>query len=166
MTSRTLTVERSTSTAHRLLHYDGVCGNVHGHNIEWQIEMIVRMDDTGEDNMPLDFKEVSDIIDLTDHAVLLNKEDPLVDVALTYEDVDLAHDQSGHEYWQGHLELLGEVILFYGDPTCELLTQWMAEKLVDLPQVLRADVIARETEKYGMYASATTWSHDEERDDS
>lgn len=133
---RELTVERSTSTAHRLLHYDGACGNVHGHNLDWDIELVVSMEYAGEDNMPLDFKEVSDKIDETDHTTILNIEDPLLN----------------------HRELLGdkEVIVMDGDPTCEVLAQWMASRLVrEVDAVLCAEVTLKETEKYGMTAKAS-----------
>ena len=61
--TRTLEVERSTSTAHRLDEYDGVCANIHGHNFEWEVTLEVSMENTGEDNMPLDFKDVADLLD-------------------------------------------------------------------------------------------------------
>jgi len=132
--TRTVSVTRRTSTGHRLYHYDGVCGNVHGHNLEWDVELTIDMSDTGADNMPLDFKEVSDRIDETDHAVLLNENDPLTE----------------------HSGLLGEVLTFDSDPTTELVSQWMADRLVsDISAVLSAEVTVKETQKYGMTATAT-----------
>ena len=134
MSERKLEVERSTSTAHRLKEYDGVCGCVHGHNMKWEITLIVSMEDAGSDNMPLDFKEVSDMVDETDHAILLNDDDPLL-------------DREGME------QLLGDLITFDGDPTCELISEWMAERFVDeIPSVLDAEVTIYETDKYGMTA--------------
>lgn len=135
--TRTLTVERSTSTAHRLTHYEGVCANVHGHNMKWDLELVVSMEDTGEENMPLDFKDVSDRIDEYDHAILLNNDDPLVSAP------------------DGVRDLLGEVVTFEGDPTCELVAQVVADDLVaELDCVLEAFVTLSETEKYGMTAHA------------
>lgn len=132
--TRELTVRRLTSTGHRLLHYDGVCGNVHGHNMEWIVELTISMEAAGEDNMPLDFKEVSDRIDATDHAVLLNENDPLVE----------------------HSDILGKVVTFKSDPTTELLSQWMADKLVsEIDAVEKATICINETPKYGMQATAT-----------
>jgi len=136
--TRTLTVERSTSTAHRLRHYEGVCGNIHGHNMKWDLELVVSMDGVGASNMPLDFKDVSDIIDQYDHAVLLNEDDVLLD--------------QGREWAESYL---GEVITFESDPTCELVAQIVAEDLVaDLAAVRHATVTLSETEKYGMTATA------------
>jgi len=138
--TRTLTVDRSTSTAHRLHHYDGVCGNVHGHNMRWDVELTVSMEAVGDDNMPLDFKLVSDRIDKYDHATLLNEDDPLLD--------------QGMEWAESYL---GQVISFDGDPTCELVAQVLADDLVDnLDCILEATVTVHETEKYGMTGHADT----------
>lgn len=134
---RELTVARSTSTAHRLLHHDGVCSNVHGHNMVWDVVLTIDMGDTGPDNMPVDFKRISDLVDETDHAILLNADDPLLDDP-------------------GVTEVLGRVVVLDSDPTTEHLTQWMADRLVqETPKIIRAEVTVRETEKYGMTAVAT-----------
>ncbi len=134
--TRTLTVTRRTSTAHRLLHYEGVCGNVHGHNLEWNLELVVSMEDAGDDEMPIDFKEISERIDSTDHAILLNADDPLLDI----ENPQL---------------VLGDILTFGSDPTTELVSQWMADRLVgEIDAVLEAEVTIKETQKYGMTATA------------
>lgn len=144
--TRTLEVERSTATAHRLLEYDGVCGNVHGHNMEWEVELAVSMEGVGTDNMPLDFKDVSEILDQYDHATALNVKDSLVDDIRNDEDLPigepLAHD------------VLGEVVLFQSDPTCELISQFVADQFVTLDNVVEAEVTLYETSKYGMTARA------------
>lgn len=131
--TRTLTVTRSTSTAHRLLNYDGVCHNVHGHNMVWDLTLTVSMAGTSDNNMPIDFKDVSAVIDEFDHAVVLNKHDPLAE----------------------HAELLGNLITYPSDPTTELLSQSVADRLVaDIDGVMNATVALKETEKYGMTARA------------
>lgn len=136
--TRTLTVERSTSTAHRLRYYDGVCGNVHGHNLQWDLELVVSMEGVGESNMPLDFKDVSDLIDQYDHATLLNEDDTLLDQGIDWAE-----------------SYLGEVITFESDPTCELVAQVVADNLVaELDCVLHATVTLSETAKYSMTATA------------
>lgn len=144
--SRVLTVERSTSTAHRLSEYDGACANIHGHNMEWEVDLVVSMEETGDDNMPLDFKKVSDLIDETDHAILLSKNDPLV----TRFGGDL-----------GEIErIFGDVIWFEGDPTTEIMSQWMARRLTEeIDAVSYAEVTVWETEKYGMEASHPSDPH-------
>lgn len=135
--NRTLSVERSTSTAHRLTHYDGVCGNIHGHNFKWELEVEVSMAGSGDGNMPLDLKEIAEKIDAVDHAILLNKHDPLL-VNLREDDEAFASDA------------LGEVYTFDGDPTCEVVAEWMAERICSLEPVTSVEVSLNETEKYGV----------------
>lgn len=148
MDRRSLNVERSTSTGHRLTHYDGVCGNIHGHNMKWNVSVDVDMNESGEDNMPLDLKDISNTIDKVDHALLLNEDDPLL------QEVDK--------------ELLGEVYTFEGDPTCEVMAKWMAEELVNLDAVHYVEVEVSETDKYSVETSAfdeLVEAHPEEVDD-
>lgn len=120
-----LTVEHSTSTAHRLMEYDGACSNVHGHNFKWEVEMKVEVPEDGS-NMSIDFKEVTDELDTVDHAILLNASDPLVD----------------------NVEALGKFITFDGDPTCELVGDWMAKRLAELDNVVWVRIRLSETDKY------------------
>jgi 6-pyruvoyltetrahydropterin/6-carboxytetrahydropterin synthase len=146
--TRTLQVERSTSTAHRLAHYEGVCANVHGHNMKWDIHLTVDMSNAGEDNMPLDFKEVSDLIDETDHAILLNENDGIVG---TFIDMGLSEEEAKKTIE----EEFGDVIWFDGDPTCELVSQWMADRLVDeIDAVMESTVELAETEKYSIVTNS------------
>lgn len=148
--SRTLTVERSTSTGHRLNEYDGVCGNIHGHNIRWEVTVGISMDGTGSDNMPLDLKDISSVIDDVDHALVLSEDDPLLDTLPG--NVPPVQDET-------HVEVnavpLGKVFIFDGDPTCEVMAKWMANRIADLDPVTVADVTAYETEKYGINARAS-----------
>lgn len=132
MNRRIINVERSTSTAHRLLHYDGDCSNIHGHNMKWEVDITVNMGDTGEDNMPIDFKEISDCIDRVDHCLLLNKNDPMLERGIGKT-------------------MKTSYISFEGDPTCELLVRWMAERLYNLSEdIVYAGVECSETDKYTM----------------
>lgn len=152
--SRNLTVERSTSTAHRLLHYDGACANVHGHNFDWKVEAVIRMDNTGDDNMPVDFKDVADMIDWTDHATLLNRDDPLVEDRAEWNWVN-GGNHGGAKWTHYTGGPLGDVIVFDSDPTCELVAQWFADLLVEEADDVRlTNVSLAETEKYTMAASS------------
>jgi len=127
---RTLHVTRTTSTAHRLLHYDGACDNVHGHNLDWEVEVALSMAEAGEANMPVDLKDIADTLDRLDHAVCLNYSDPLAE------------------------EPLGLVVTFDGDPTCEHLSQRMAEWVHDLtPPIRYVAVTVNETDTYGVSAT-------------
>lgn len=132
MSEREVKVNHSTSTAHRLLYYDGACNNVHGHNMEWTVNLTVEMEEIGDTNMAIDFKKVSELLDETDHAIILNEEDPLVK----------------------HADLLGSVITVSGDPTVELMTEWMANKFLEFDEVVSATVSCAETDKYDMEYSA------------
>lgn len=147
MDTRTLHIERSTSTAHRLLHYDGVCANVHGHNMNWEVSVVISMDEVGEENMALDLKDISDLVDKFDHAILLNEDDPLLDDG---------HDRAD----------LGDYFTFPGDPTCETVAQWMASQLVSrFDPVIRSDVELAETDKYSIQASCTELRMNDEEEE-
>jgi 6-pyruvoyltetrahydropterin/6-carboxytetrahydropterin synthase len=139
---RTLEVEgHTTSTAHRLMHYEGACANIHGHNIEWDCTLTVEVPDD-ETQMAEDFKHISDVFDKYDHALLLNENDPLLD-ALQKADEESLVD-----------EVLGDYYLFEGDPTTELVSGVVADELVDsFENVHRAEVTMKETSKYAMSAS-------------
>lgn len=138
--TRTLNVERSTSTAHRLSHYDGVCGNIHGHNMKWNAIVSISMEGVGDSNMPVDLKEISDVIDEVDHAALLNLKDPLVDRH--------AEGQAGVE------ELFGDVIWFDGDPTCEVMARWMAKRIYEANDAIKhVNLQVAETDKYSIESS-------------
>lgn len=141
--TRTLTVERSTSTAHRLLHYDGVCGNLHGHNFGWDVRVhLTGMTEVGEDNMPLDLKDISDQIDEVDHATLLNEDDPLME----------------------NPAALGDVLTFDSDPTCELVAEWMAKQIYGLSgHIQSVRIQCSETDKYTVEA-AYGYTDDPEND--
>jgi len=154
-TTRTLDVERSTSTAHRLSEYDGVCGCVHGHNIHWEVSVDVDMSDTGTDNMPLDLKDVSDLIDDVDHAIILSRDDQLLRFIYEHED---GYDHAELDEWNGDGPLmwsediahLGETYIFDSDPTCEVLSQWMADRIRALDPVTGVEITVYETDKYGI----------------
>jgi len=164
MDTRILTVERSTSTAHRLAQYDGVCGDVHGHNMEWQVEVKVDMAYGEDDNMPVDLKDISGLIDDVDHAAVFSRDDELLRFVFEHTDV-YDHDELDNRdedeigpcgfMWSEDIEPIGESYIFKGDPTCEILAQWMAERLINqVPAIIYADVTVKETDKYGIQTQA------------
>lgn len=146
MGTRRLHIERSTSTAHRLVHYDGICGDVHGHNMHWEVEARVDMAESDGDNMPLDLKDVSGLIDEVDHTTLLNEDDPLVHDR-TQEGIQVTDAKASVR------KLLGEVIWFDGDPTCEVVVKWMAKRIHQLDSVIGVRLTLYETDKYGVETS-------------
>jgi 6-pyruvoyl-tetrahydropterin synthase len=99
--------------------------------MEWNVDLLVQVPDE-EHQMALDFKDVSDRLDVFDHAIILNENDPLVE----------------------HSDALGEVITVEGDPTCENLTRKVADEYLSrFENVIRAEVEMAETDKYAMSAS-------------
>lgn len=144
---RMLDIDRSTSTAHRLTEYDGVCNNIHGHNLKWTGTVRVIMDDTGLDNMPVDFKRVKDTIDRVDHTLLLSAEDRLVKGMYDLDDFD-SHGTS-YEFLRVENPSFGEIVMFDGDPTCEMLVGWMGELIYNLDEAIKSVRIELgETDKY------------------
>lgn len=139
--------EKTTSTAHRLAYYDEVCSNIHGHNITWDVTLVVDMDATGPENMPVDFKTVDDLIDEVDHATLLNENDPMVSRIQSFDGVQT---DAGAKQMIG--EVFGDVVWFESDPTCEMVSDWMARRLVtELDNVIEADICIAETDKYSVH---------------
>lgn len=149
---RKLDVKRSTSTSHRLTEYDGVCGDLHGHNLKWEIELTVDMEGTGSDNMPLDLKAVSEFLDTHfDHGCVLSSSDRLFDAL----DVQFKDDE---EYpLLTEVEPLGKVLVVdSGDPTCEVLSGFVSDYFTSLDGVAFARVMVYETDQYGISASEIT----------
>lgn len=68
--------EFTFDSAHRLLNYDGLCKNLHGHTYKLQVELEAEI---GEDGFIVDFsilkKEIEKVIVYYDHRVLLDKYD-------------------------------------------------------------------------------------------
>lgn len=146
--SKKLSVDRKTSTAHRLKHYDGDCSNVHGHNLAWEVNLLLE-DPSPPDNMTVDFKTVSDYIDLVDHALLLNEEDELVDSVEEWRWLDGGRDFDTIGWTMYRSPALGDVLIYEGDPTCEVLAPWLAELLVSkIDSCFLAKVSLKETESY------------------
>lgn len=140
--------EKTTSTAHRLSYYDGVCNNIHGHNISWDVTLVVDMDETGPENMPVDFKDVDDLIDEVDHACLLHEADMFV--------TEIQQQWRGVETKAGAKQiverLMGDVIWFESEPSCEMISDWMARRLAtELDAVIEANIKISETDKYSMH---------------
>lgn len=131
--TRLLTVEQTTSTAHRLYHYDGACNNIHGHNFRWKIEAAIDMRDAdGDTGMVVDLKDLKDVVDAVDHAVILNAEDPLADTL----------SEEGQT-----------VYTLPEDPTCENVVAWMIECFVEELPITGITLTLEETDKYGVTAT-------------
>lgn len=128
---RVLSVSRTTSTAHRLHHYDGACNNVHGHNLTWNVDLLIGMDPHDDARMPVDFKDISEVLDLVDHAIVVNVDDPIAD----------------------EKSLFGKVFTVNGDPTCENLALLMAQKIYEESSDIRhVELELVETDNYSVTA--------------
>lgn len=126
---RRLSVSHSTSTAHRLSQYDGACNHIHGHNLHWEVDIDISVD--GEDDgMAVDLKDIKDVLDRFDHAVVLATDDPLADTLATNHDV----------------------VPMPKDPTCEVVAGAVADELVDRFDAGFVRVTLRETESYAVTA--------------
>jgi 6-pyruvoyl-tetrahydropterin synthase len=127
--------------------------------MEWDVSLRIDMEESGEDNMPVDLKAVSDTIDQVDHALLLNEDDPIVDEFLEW----LPHDSKKNAKNVAE-SALGDVIWFDSDPTCELVSKWMAKQIYELSDAIGdVHVSVSETEKYAI--SATYNGMDEKEDE-
>lgn len=134
--TRQMSIETTTSTAHRLPDYDGACAHIHGHNMAWSLDVTVDMD-AEVDGMVVDLKDLKAVVERYDHALVLHATDPLVN----------------------HLDAFGEmgfdIVTTDGAPTCECLSQVVADDLVTIPGVISARVGLAETAKYSVSATAT-----------
>ena len=61
-------IERKIDAAHKLVDYDGLCKNLHGHT--WKIEVDICGEVDPVTGMVVDFRKVKDIIDELDHSYL------------------------------------------------------------------------------------------------
>lgn len=148
---RNMEVRRTTSTAHKLTQYDGECSMVHGHNLEWNVRVSICLADSGESNMPVDLKDVSETIDFVDHACLLNESDDLISELVDVAPEQLTEQEERHGYNSAYIDEIGRCILFGSDPTCEMLNEWMGNMIYDLSEaIVTVNLELRETEKYGV----------------
>lgn len=162
-----LNVEMTTSTAHRLTHYDGACSSVHGHNIGWDVSIQFAYSANHEDNMSVDFKEVSDLIDDVDHALLLNKDDPIAQERSVDQNEDEWTWLDGNQQnpvvgWSCYsTNKYGKVFIFNGDPTVEILTEWFLSRLItQYDTLIRASAEVSETDKYSIERNAWNGKYD------
>ncbi|MDH5413308.1 MAG: 6-carboxytetrahydropterin synthase [Flavobacteriaceae bacterium] len=76
-------------TAHALYGYDGKCKNIHGHSYQLYVTVIGKPIDNAthvKNGMVIDFGDLkqivnSEIVDVFDHATVLNKNSPHVELA-------------------------------------------------------------------------------------
>lgn len=81
----TLTLKGKFAAAHRLLDYDGDCGNLHGHTWKYEINIDAVNTQVKEDGLLVDFRELKAIEKTFDHTTILWSKDPLVEVLRSQE---------------------------------------------------------------------------------
>jgi 6-pyruvoyltetrahydropterin/6-carboxytetrahydropterin synthase len=93
-----VTKQFTFETAHALYGYDGKCRNIHGHSYKLDVtvigEPITDMDNV-KCGMVIDFGDLkhivkSQVVDKMDHAIILNKETPHIELGQTLK-------SSGHD---------------------------------------------------------------------
>jgi 6-pyruvoyltetrahydropterin/6-carboxytetrahydropterin synthase len=136
MTRIRITKEFKFEMAHALLGYDGPCRNVHGHSYELKVTAIgIPIAEKGHIKlgMVMDFGDLKkivkrNIIDVFDHALVLNKEMPLTITEHLQKSFD-------------------KVILLDYQPTSELMVIDFAHKIkAELPEGIELlSVLLRET---------------------
>ena len=81
-------------SAHALYGYDGKCKNIHGHSYHLYVTIIgkpINDIDNSKNGMVLDFGDLKkmvkkQIVEVFDHAVVLNKNSPHIELAKTIDD--------------------------------------------------------------------------------
>ena len=94
-------------SAHRLLHYEGKCNRIHGHQFRVEVWLEGEVDPTTQ--ILVDYNVLKQIINRFDHQIILNREDPIVPVLSAFQ----------------------EVITTTGDPTSELLARLIADEITE-----------------------------------
>ncbi|MCU0704908.1 MAG: 6-carboxytetrahydropterin synthase [Fimbriiglobus sp.] len=119
-----VTKELNFCFGHRLMHYNGKCRQLHGHNARAVVTVAAHeLDDLG---MVADFsalrRHIGDWIDRTlDHKMILHKDDPLVTLLRDQGDPVLAIDD--HPTTENLAKLIYEQVEREGYPVVEV-TLW------------------------------------------
>ncbi|MBN2429602.1 MAG: 6-carboxytetrahydropterin synthase QueD [Deltaproteobacteria bacterium] len=83
-----LTIHTSFAAAHNLLHYQGDCENLHGHN--WKVEVTVKAEALDKSGLGIDFKilkkETKSLLGTLDHKYL-NELPPFKDISPSSENI-------------------------------------------------------------------------------
>ena len=91
---------------HRLIHYQGKCFRLHGH--QWRVEVWIEGTADERTGIVLDYNCIKEVVGRFDHQVILNRDDPMA----------------------ASIEEFHPVVTTEGDPTSELLAALIAE-LID-----------------------------------
>lgn len=89
--------ETHFDASHRLMHYAGKCSRLHGHR--WGVEVWMEGTIDPVSRILIDYNCIKHIVEVYDHQVILNREDPMAAAILPFQ----------------------TPVLTDGDPTSELL---------------------------------------------
>jgi 6-pyruvoyltetrahydropterin/6-carboxytetrahydropterin synthase len=90
---------------HRLIHYQGKCFRLHGH--QWRVEVWIEGTADERTGIVLDYNCIKEVVGRFDHQVILNADDPMV----------------------ASIEAFHPVVTTPGDPTSEVLAGLIAEMI-------------------------------------
>jgi 6-pyruvoyltetrahydropterin/6-carboxytetrahydropterin synthase len=93
--------------SHRLIHYQGKCFRLHGH--QWRVEVWMEGQVDEQTQILVDYNCIKTVVNRFDHQVILNRDDPMAECLSRYQDV----------------------VTTPGDPTSELLAQLIAQMIND-----------------------------------
>jgi len=71
--------------SHRLLHYEGKCFRLHGH--QWRVEVWMEGEPDPETQILADYNLIKGVVNTFDHQVILNREDPMVTCLSEFQEV-------------------------------------------------------------------------------
>ena len=101
--------------SHRLLHYDGKCARLHGHR--WRTEVWLEGTVDPRTQILIDYNCIKKLVEIYDHQVILNADDPMV----------------------GCLSEFQDVVVTDGDPTSELLCVLIADQIDEACRMMGLD---------------------------
>ena len=109
-----ITKQFRTETAHRLLNYNGRCAHLHGHSYLWEVAL--KGSQLTNNGMLVDFKDLKramkHVLDPLDHALVLNREDPLIKAARSKDMLRATNGEAPR------------LIIWDGNPTAESFAAW------------------------------------------
>jgi 6-pyruvoyltetrahydropterin/6-carboxytetrahydropterin synthase len=83
-----LTIKSSFAAAHNLIHYQGDCENLHGHN--WKVDVTVTARDLDQSGLGIDFKKLkaqtNELLKTLDHKYL-NEISPFTSISPSSENI-------------------------------------------------------------------------------
>ncbi len=102
---------------HRLSKHEGLCKNIHGHNLK--IEVTLKSENLNKNDMVIDFHKLKEIVNGIlkefDHCLLLNSQD---------------------KQYLKELSKVMKVFLFDSDPTAEVFSRYLFNKIKSIFEFL------------------------------